>query len=458
MKIKIVIPILLLLLFTAAIYLVSCDKANDPVATNQFDKPLEGGSTERRKIVVISDLHMGNDLAYSENVKHLDRLVQFLKEVRSSETIKELVLAGDILDEWYIPTRIDTHGGGTQADFVRKSVAANKDVFDQLNGIIKDGHIKVTYLPGNHDMGFLPEQIDLAMPGVNQARDAGEKYPVGTYYPDGYPEIAIEHGHRYDFFCAITPGANESEAPGSTLPPGYFFARIAANSFVNPTTHEAATKVHEVRLNDADNAEQKSKYIYYGLWKKVIDDVIYVSDSFSEPIITTKYGNFTKNYAINDVLPRNNATDGRIEMNLYNGLFTQEVWDARQQYNNVAVMNNIDKSIEGSLKTSFIDDQAEVQYFKNPKSNVRLVVFGHTHSQMMKSNTNLQGRECLYVNSGTWEDQKTRDKHAAIDQDAIKMHFVVIDPQGADKKTLQVSLYQYKYGIHSLKELKVLEL
>ena len=114
----------------------------------------------------------------------------------------------------------DTYGDGTQADFVRKTVAANQGIFDVLNGIIADGKIKVTYIPGNHDMGLKAEHIDIAMPGVNQARDSEEKYGVGTYHPDGYPQIAIEHGHRYDFFNAITPNANESEAPGATIPPG----------------------------------------------------------------------------------------------------------------------------------------------------------------------------------------------------------------------------------------------
>ncbi len=96
-------------------------------------------------------------------------------------------------------------------------------------------------------MGISAENINIAMPGVNQARDTDGKSAVGTYNPDGYEQIAIEHGHRYDFFSAITPNANESEAPGAILPPGYFFARIAANSFTDPTTIEAATKVPDVR-------------------------------------------------------------------------------------------------------------------------------------------------------------------------------------------------------------------
>lgn len=438
---------------------VSCsNNKEETVAPNAFDTISVSANSARDKIVIISDLHLGNDLSYSETVKHMERLEQFLGEVRTSATIKELVLNGDIIDEWYIPTRIDSYGGGTQADFVRKTVTANQGIFNLLNGIIKDGKIKVTYIPGNHDMGFTAENINIAMPGVNQARDSEEKFGIGSYNPEGYPQIVIEHGHRYDFFSSITPGANESDAPGGTLPPGYFFARIAANSFTDPTTPTAATKVPEVVLNDPGNAEQYTKNIYYTLWKEVLSTVIYVKDNFNDPIIKTNVGNYTRTYSINDILPHNRATDGSIQMNLYNGLFTQENWDARLKYNNVTVMTNINEAIVGSLETEFIDDQANVQYFKNEDSDIRIVIFGHTHLPKMTLSTNRKGEACLYTNSGTWEDEKTRDKNKIIDQDAKKMHFVVIAPIKSDKKKLQVSLYQYRYGKHSLEESKEMNL
>ena len=433
--------------------LSSCTK-EDPADSVPFDALAVSKNDSRDKIVVISDLHLGNDLSYSETVAHLKRLEEFLNEVRRSKTVKELVIAGDMFDDWYIPTRTDTYGGGTQASFVRKTVASNKEVFDVLNRIIKEGKVKVTYIPGNHDMGFTAENINIAMPGVNQARDGGEKFGIGTYQPDDYPEIAIEHGHRYDFFCSLAPGANETEAPGATLPPGYFFARIAANSFVNPTTPEVSTKVPEVTLNNPGNAEQKSKHIYYLLWKKVIEDVIFVNDNFSEPIIKTNVGNFTKTYSINDIMPRNSDSDGSIQMNLYNGLFTQTNWNLRSRYNNVPVMTDINKAIVGSLQTEFLDDQSKTQYFQNPLSNVRIVIFGHTHKPMIKSMKNLDGQDCIYANSGTWEDLKTRDKSTAIDQDAQKMNFIIVAPVNSDKRKLHIGLYQYKYGKHVIGESK----
>ncbi len=57
---KIVIPVLLLLL-TTALYLVSCDKANDSVAANSFENLSERSGPEQRTMVVVSDLQIGND-------------------------------------------------------------------------------------------------------------------------------------------------------------------------------------------------------------------------------------------------------------------------------------------------------------------------------------------------------------------------------------------------------------
>ena len=441
---------LLLLLFASL--LVSCGTDNDVAKVdNPFDPSSElVDSVLRNKIVVISDLHLGNDLAYSENVKHLNRLNQFLNEVRASSTIKELVIAGDMFDEWYIPSRINTYENKSQTDFILKTVTANKAIFDVLNGIITDKKIKVTYIPGNHDMGFTPASIDLAMPGVNQARDK-ERNGLGTYHPDNYPEIAIEHGHRYDFFSDLTLDGADPNVKGTTFAPGYFFARIAANSFVNPIAIENRTRVPEVKLINKNDSEQVYKYAYYTLWKQVLDSVIYVNDNFDDKIITTNVDNFTKAYSINDILPYNDA-NGNIQMKMYNGLFTQDAWNTRMIANGVHVATNVKAAIIGSLKTQYIDDQSFVQYFNLPNEphRVRVVVFGHTHIPKIMDGKNNFGTYCVYANTGTWEDKKTRNKNDIIEQDAINMNFVVITPQKTNHRILNVKLYQYRYGTHSL--------
>ena len=448
---------LLFLLFASLFVYCSADNVVAKVH-NPFDPSSKLDRVQRNKIVVISDLHLGNDLTYSENVKHLKRLNQFLNEVRTSSTIKELVIAGDMFDEWYIPTRTNTYENKSQSDFILKTVAANKPIFDVLNGIIKGKKIKVTYIPGNHDMGFTPESIDLAMPGVNQARDSKEKYGIGTYYPDNYPEIAIEHGHRNDFFCNITTDGADPDAIGTTFGPGYFFARIAANSFVNPIAIENRTRVPKVVLHDSTNPEQFSKNTYYNLWKDVLDSTIYVNDKFDEKIIVTGIDNFTKTYSINDILPYNDA-NGNIQMKMYNGMFTQAAWKKRQIANNVKVITLIDSAIIGSKETQFIDDQSNLQYFRrSDRQHVRVVVFGHTHIPKMTAYKNNVGLNCVYANSGTWEDQKTRNKSNVIDQDLMNMNFVVIAPMTANHKKLNIKLYKYLYGKHRVVDSKDVDL
>ena len=81
----------LFLLMVSSLFLMSSQKDGNPVLTNPFDSSSESNCVARDKIVIISDLHLGNDLSYSETVKHLARLEQFLNEVRESESIKELV-------------------------------------------------------------------------------------------------------------------------------------------------------------------------------------------------------------------------------------------------------------------------------------------------------------------------------------------------------------------------------
>ncbi|MGE5457924.1 MAG: metallophosphoesterase, partial [Methanococcaceae archaeon] len=200
--------------------LLSSCKDSGPISpSNQETDPFANGSSERNLVVVISDIHLGADLTYAETNKNLPYLEKFLETVRVSPKVKELVLAGDILDEWFVPANIDTYKGKDQHDFVQRIAITNKGVVDAFNRIIQEGKIKVTYVPGNHDLAITAANFASIFPGINQARD--EVQGLGTYSPAGLPEVAIEHGHRYNFYCAPDPISNKDIAPGSILPAGY---------------------------------------------------------------------------------------------------------------------------------------------------------------------------------------------------------------------------------------------
>lgn len=408
-----------------------CKKSQDP---DSVIDPFNNGSGKRDLIVVISDIHLGADLSYAECNANIGPLAGLLGKIRSSQNVKELVIAGDLVDEWFVPATTDTYQGKDQADFADRVAAANKVVFDQLRAIITDGIIKVTYLPGNHDLTISDENIARILPGVNQARDAGT-LGLGTYYPDNLPQIAMEHGHRYNLYCAPDPISNQSVAPGTILPPGYFYTRIAALHVVQNCTKPADT-VPTITPNQSGGTSQQLLYNYWQFWQSSLTGFP-IENHFYEDIIVTNVNGFTGNFSVNDVLPYQTIPGSTIAVNLFNGV--QDTWQQRCTMNHVRVAIPTDFAMVSSSSYSAIDTMAYIQYFMNPSSEARLVLFGHTHVPLIKTWINRSGQKAVYVNSGTWIDSNPK---------LTTMNFVVITPQSNDPATQTwVTLYNYMGSI-----------
>ncbi len=162
-----------------------------------------------------------------------------------------------------VPSTTETFAGRDQADFVGRIAAANRDVVAARVRIIREGDIRVTYVPGNHDLDITAGNIARILPGIHQARD--DVQGLGTYSPEGQPAIAIEHGHRYNFFCAPDPLSNGSIAPGSILPPGYFLTRIAALHVVQQCA-TPGDSIRTVTPNTGGGASQALAYANSGAW------------------------------------------------------------------------------------------------------------------------------------------------------------------------------------------------
>lgn len=413
---KIIMRILnVFLLVSFLSVLTSCDKSNHTNSTDSLIDPFSNGGNERNMIVVFSDAHLGADTSYAECKENCAALEKLLMQIKDAENVKELVIAGDLLDEWYIPATIETYKGKKQSDFVKSIATANKGVFDALNSIIKDNKITVTYVPGNHDLTITAENIDSVLPGINQSRDS--ILGLGTYSPVACPKIAIEHGHRYNFFCAPDPISNQSIASGTILPPGYFFTRIAALSVKQEFPKQPVDKIPTVSPNTSGGKSQDLLYRYWKDWDMTLT-MFPITNKFEDSIIVTNVNYFKGNYSINDLLPYQSTLGGEIKVDLFDSI--QDNWHRRQTLNNVANHIETARAIDSVMAVSETDRQADFQYFSNDKSDKRIVVFGHTHAAKMISDTNNMGQKTIYVNSGTWIDHN----------DPLKTRtFVVITPQ-----------------------------
>ena len=403
----------------------SCSKENEKITD-----PLSNGSNDRSLIVVISDLHLGADLAYAECKENLKPLENFLNKVNASANVKELIIAGDMLDEWFVPAYINTYQGKDQTDFVKRIATSNKEVIGVFNKIIQEGKIKLTYVPGNHDLTITPESIEMILPGINQVRDAA--LGLGTYSPAGFPLLAVEHGHRYNFFCAPDPFSNQDIAPGTITPPGYFFTRLGA-LYVDqgyPTTGETPPLVTQ---NTSGDPQQNLMYEYWKIWQYTTN-MFKINNAYDEKMIVTNLDGFTENYAVNDVLPYQNTPGGTIAVNLYSNIV--DTWEERQTHNHVPVHIPTAHAIAHAADATETDSLAYIQYFGNPASDKRLVVFGHSHVPQIIAYTNLQGQKCIYANSGTWIDHNPK---------RTTMHFIVINPQKSDAASqTEVKLYNFE--------------
>lgn len=397
---------------------------NDPFTLDL--KGIPSLNNERKLIVCISDLHLGADDSYTETKKNREPLVRFLDQIRLAPNIKELVIIGDLVDLWFVPSEADTFRGKTQKEFVGILAKNNKHVMAAFNNIIRDGKIKVTYVPGNHDLLVTAEDIQSILPGIDQQRDV---QGLGSYSPDGHPEIIMEHGHRYNFFCAPDPISNRDIAPGSILPPGYFFTRIATTSVVEG--HPNADGKIPVVTSNSMGESQTIMYIYWKLWYELMT-ALPISDGFDEKIIKTNIDGFTDNYSISDFMPYQLSAGGYIDMRMYKGIL--DTWDERQELNQVSVKIPLKEALIKAASAAESDAQADVQYFKNPVSDKRVVVFGHTHEPRIIPSENLKGQKTIYVNSGTWIDDNPKFP---------TMTFVVITPQGNSSVPLYLSLFYY---------------
>ena len=392
--------------------------------------PFNNGSNQRNMIVVISDLHLGPDLAYTECKNNLKALEKLLYKIKNSANVKELVIAGDMLDEWFVPANIDTYNGQSQANYVQRIATTNKGVIDAFNAIIQEGKILVTYVPGNHDLTITAENISLILPGINQARDTS--LGLGTYVPNNLPILAIEHGHRYNFFCAPDPISNQTIAPGSITPPGYFFTRIAALHVAQECTIAGDT-IPELSLNTTGGESQTLLYAYWKLWQWAIN-ALPIENKFDEELIVTNINGFSGNFSVNDLIPFQLTNGGEIDVNLFKGV--QDSWSQRQALNNVPVNIPTLQAIKNSASSTESDNQAKTQYFLNPNSNKRIVIFGHSHDAKIIASTNTNGQKTIYANSGTWVDHNNVAPTTT--------NFVVITPQTSDASSkTYVKLYNY---------------
>ena len=340
------------------------------------------------KRIFISDIHMGDQRSMTghfpygwlrENIRPLNDFLTGLSDQIEAEDVGQVVILGDLFDQWVIPTDLDPLPG-------LKDICdnpANEGMIHNLQKLANSR--KLTYVPGNHDMS--PSQKDI--PAVKEFVEGtfpGINFKSTGFYTEG--NLVAEHGNMYCLFNA----PDTWTSPDSFLPLGYFISRVAAYKMEH--TGQSENYFHNFwnKIKDFIHEYERNPNLIYDFFLDVAHDAgLEDSDEIKMKNIT----GFPPVITISDVANR------YIQL--------KRDWD-----------NNHDKIGSG---TAFLGDspfglsRAAFTVYLQTSTDINIVIFGHTHSwenedvyPSLDENDQENGlphpSKAIYANSGTWIDHK----------------------------------------------------
>jgi UDP-2,3-diacylglucosamine pyrophosphatase LpxH len=359
---------------------------------------------------------MNVDANYSWLVEHTDDLTQFLNAVNARDDVAELVILGDLFDDWVTPVK-DSPQRFTEI----LAASNNAGIVTALKAICSNPNIKTTYVVGNHDMLSFEEQnkavIATAFPGMDII---SESPGLGAYAKDEV--IWAEHGHRYCLFNAPDTWSRS----GGHLPMGYFISRLAASKAAStgqitttPELLDLFVKSPEERLN---YLKQRGLQEKNGEEGAIFDDAVIIavfnaiavwSDNWPwDQFIMDNMDGYSTDPSVEDVAFTYDTifSDWPVHQNRVSQV--EAVWD---DLGNLTSAANLIFEMPESLKDKYP--------FKP-----RIILFGHTHQAAFQYHAG--DVDTIYANTGTWIDSKP-----------MTWVEIKITSEDSDQKIYEVSLW-----------------
>ncbi|MFC1454332.1 metallophosphoesterase [Verrucomicrobiota bacterium] len=342
-------------------------------------------AVERNKLVFISDIHMNVDANYSWLQTNALEVAEFINRVNARDDVAELIILGDLLDDWVEPVKNAPH---TFADIL--TAQNNVEIVAALQNVCQNPNITATYVTGNHDLlSFEPANkasITNTFPGLNIISDSPG---LGAYSKNDV--IWAEHGHRYCMFNAPDIWSRTN----GHLPLGYFISRIAAS--------KSAREQEIFTTTDALDTFIKEPGSFYtppaGEENEIYNDVFIhaLFDTFA-----LVWGGFLPwdTYTMGGVDNFTSNPDIDLIGSTFNGIYSN--WPCRMDIVNKddAVLNEIGHLSSAATMLFEMPEHIRTNYPFTP----RIVLFGHTHQAAFYYHCDTVNT--IYANTGTWIDGK----------------------------------------------------
>ena len=403
-----------------------------------------------KRRIFISDIHMGTDESIQSDRPYgwllkdrAELLAEFLDHLARDRNLSELIIVGDLFDEWVVPYTISPVpiDKSTYANQFFKIAAApqNKPIIKALCNLADTDGIQVTYLPGNHDMLMESVIISELIPKIRPQINGFGK----GIYTSG--KIAAEHGSYYCLFNA----PDNYDNPGHNLPLGFFVARSQAQGVTtgHPVTKKAYIKIFMDTLNKLLHKESFAEAIFESIVDQIRsptnDIVMQGMDAYPESVQTAEIAGIFKYLAKNweKNMPGNVSTPvaalGELAC-LFPAVLKEYAlpYLEKKKHENIVVLGHTHVwEIKGvSLKKLLEDFFHTFDAIKDEDPQKILKIF-----EDVPDTGPDDPADFIYANSGTWIDGDA----GAVNGEKPPATYVVIDEE--EKRTF-VSVHAYTGG------------
>lgn len=333
--------------------------------------------------VFVSDVHMspGGHPSYEWLTdQQATAFGGFLDYIAADLSFEELVLVGDMMDDWVYP--IDTQPP-TYAQ-IAGGKPPRPQIIDKLRAIAQSR--PVTYLVGNHDITITKNSI----PNFGNGTCPHIIFQ-GSYDIDG---LWAEHGHQYDIWNSFDPK--------NDIPVGHYISRLYAS------------------LTDKEG--------HPGRWQAIIADLL----TTVVPMIENPYVTIALDYLVD----RLGITEGTGITTLNGGTIT--VAEVRKQYGDLSERWKKGNHDFSGLFEQFLMEQSPLGLDKIApltamRGNKKVVIFGHTHMAKMEyvytwddgPNGPENIYQAIYANCGSWCEENAQYTYVVDEYDeGAKKHTV----------------------------------
>jgi UDP-2,3-diacylglucosamine pyrophosphatase LpxH len=343
---------------------------------------------KRTKRIFISDLHLNDNRSLNVlppynypyfwiSPERTQLLAKFLEnEVLNSDDVKELVILGDLFDQWVVPSKLSPN---VTFDAIYNN-PQNEKIIENLHKIIDHPDIDVSYAPGNHDMLMTSDKLNKYFKGMKFCKQADDSPYVGVYLQDG---IGAEHCSQYSFFCSPNPAPQKNQY----LPTGFFLSRYGSEEKANKME---SPNFLEILRDFVKDHFKKGDPKFIGYLMMAVGESVGLKDS--SEIQLDGIDHFGKTMTVQQVADK------------YSDAMT--LWN-QVKPNGLTAADAISTEVDGYSGFAY------TQYYKQNKS--RITIFGHTHHAMLQGYSvdsdgiphfdQENGCDYIYANSGTWIDK-----------------------------------------------------